>query len=442
MAQTIKLKRSATSGAAPGTSDLALGEVAINTYDGKMYIKKSVSGTESIVEVGGVSSGSVSYLEAGMIEYEYTATSGQTVFSGTDDNSATLSYTANSVLVFLNGVLQDDGTDYTATNGTSVVFTSALAANDEVRIVAFTNVTTTGTLQDPTKLDAIATVNNQAAYSLTVNSSAYTPSSQNALIVSINGITQEPGDSFTISGSTITFSPALVTGDVVDYIVDMGRAVTIGEYSGDLAVGGALEVTGDITLSGFPESPYELKGDVDGGIRFEAQAGEALSKGDVVYISGAAGDNTIVSKARANSASTMPAFGLVLASIANGGLGEVVTFGNLYGSGGTPLDTSTFSIGDALYVSATTAGAFTTTPPTGESNLIQNIGKVVRSNSNNGVIKVGGAGRTNATPNLDDGDIFIGNSSNQAVTSSLTTEVTNAGFATVDDATALAIALG
>ena len=57
MAQTIKLKRSATQGAIPATSALSLGEVAINTYDGKMYIKKSVGGTESIVEVGGQGGG-------------------------------------------------------------------------------------------------------------------------------------------------------------------------------------------------------------------------------------------------------------------------------------------------------------------------------------------------------------------------------------------------
>jgi len=55
MAQTIKLKRSAQSGASgiPSTSDLALGEVGINTYHGKMYIKKD-DGTESIVDVGGL----------------------------------------------------------------------------------------------------------------------------------------------------------------------------------------------------------------------------------------------------------------------------------------------------------------------------------------------------------------------------------------------------
>jgi len=54
MAQTIKLKRSSVSGNTPATSDLELGEVAINTYDGKMYIKKN-DGSDSIVEIGGTS---------------------------------------------------------------------------------------------------------------------------------------------------------------------------------------------------------------------------------------------------------------------------------------------------------------------------------------------------------------------------------------------------
>lgn len=40
-------------GAVPTTSQIQLGELAINTYDGKLYLKKNVSGTESIVQVGG-----------------------------------------------------------------------------------------------------------------------------------------------------------------------------------------------------------------------------------------------------------------------------------------------------------------------------------------------------------------------------------------------------
>lgn len=51
MADTITLKRSAVASKVPLTTDLALGEVAINTYDGKMFIKKD-NGTQSIVEIG------------------------------------------------------------------------------------------------------------------------------------------------------------------------------------------------------------------------------------------------------------------------------------------------------------------------------------------------------------------------------------------------------
>ena len=52
-AYTVKLKRSANAGGIPTTSDLALGELAVNTTDGKLFTKKSVNGTESIVTLGG-----------------------------------------------------------------------------------------------------------------------------------------------------------------------------------------------------------------------------------------------------------------------------------------------------------------------------------------------------------------------------------------------------
>lgn len=53
MANTIKLKRSAVAGRIPTTSDLDIGEVAINTYMGKMYIKQRQGVEDTIVEVGG-----------------------------------------------------------------------------------------------------------------------------------------------------------------------------------------------------------------------------------------------------------------------------------------------------------------------------------------------------------------------------------------------------
>ena len=48
----IKLRRSATFGAIPTTSNLDLGELALNTYDGKLYMKTTESSLDSIVQVG------------------------------------------------------------------------------------------------------------------------------------------------------------------------------------------------------------------------------------------------------------------------------------------------------------------------------------------------------------------------------------------------------
>jgi len=79
---------------------------------------------------------------ASLLNYNYTATSGQTTFSGADDNAATLSYTQQNLIVTLNGIVLEDGTDYTASNGTSIVLASGASAGDELNIVAFKSFTT------------------------------------------------------------------------------------------------------------------------------------------------------------------------------------------------------------------------------------------------------------------------------------------------------------
>ena len=76
-----------------------------------------------------------------LILYEYTATSNQTTFSGSDDNSATLSYTVDNLQVVMNGIVLDPS-DFTATNGTSVVLSAGAATGDLVNIYAFKSFTT------------------------------------------------------------------------------------------------------------------------------------------------------------------------------------------------------------------------------------------------------------------------------------------------------------
>ena len=171
------------------------------------------------------------------------------------------------------------------------------------------------------------------------------------------------------------------------------------------ATGVTIDADGNVTLDNWPETDAEFRGDVDGAIRFTAIADENLSFGDVVYISGASGANTLVRKAKSDSLSTMPAFGFAFKTTTSGDPVQVVSVGDIYGSGTKPLNTTVDSdgnpitIGDTLYVSPTTLGGWTNVRPTGATELVQNIGKVTRVNANNGSIKVVGSGRANASPN-------------------------------------------
>jgi len=76
-------------------------------------------------------------------------------------------------------------------------------------------------------LDSITT-SATATYNLTRNSTAYFPASARNLIVSLNGITQAPDTAYSVSGSTITFSSALTSSDVIDYILVLGDVLSIG----------------------------------------------------------------------------------------------------------------------------------------------------------------------------------------------------------------------
>ena len=167
MATVIQFKRSSTQNDVPATSDLALGEVAINTYHGRMYTEKN-DGSAAIVEIGSNpasltindaitfptsdgsanqvlqtnGSGTLSFATlggSGISIFKYTITGNTTAITGNDDDSNSLSYTVGSEQVFLNGVkLVDGGTDYTATNSTTVTLAQNAIAGDVVEVVAVT----------------------------------------------------------------------------------------------------------------------------------------------------------------------------------------------------------------------------------------------------------------------------------------------------------------
>jgi len=96
----IRLKRSAVAGKAPQTTDLELGELAVNTYDGKLYLRRN-DGTDAILEVGPIRSvagktGAVTLAKAdvGLGEVDNTSdaakpvsTATQTALNGKANNS-------------------------------------------------------------------------------------------------------------------------------------------------------------------------------------------------------------------------------------------------------------------------------------------------------------------------------------------------------------------
>jgi ribosomal protein L35AE/L33A len=111
--------------------------------------------------------------------------------------------------------------------------------------------------------------------------------------------------------------------------------------------------------------------------------GATLTKGTVVFISGANGNKPIVSKALAVSdALSSRTFGLLQSNILNNGVGFCVVIGDLSG-----LDTSAFTDGAQLYLSGTVAGTYTETKTLAPTHLVY-IGKVTRSHPTQGQIEV------------------------------------------------------
>src|SRR5210317_1202463 len=136
-----------------------------------------------------------------------------------------------------------------------------------------------------------------------------------------------------------------------------------------------------------------------------AKAEEVIGKGDAVYATGTVGNNMFsIRKARSDSSATMPALGVAYQDLIENGEGLIVTFGRADG-----INTDNFQTGETVYVSNVTAGALSNVKPYGATDLIQNIGLVVKGHPSTGIVSVTGVGRSNDIPNApivaDEGDI-------------------------------------
>jgi len=284
----------------------------------------------------------------------------------------------------------------------------------------------------------------------------------------IDGVYQEK-DTYSVSGSTITFTTAPISGHSIEVIsisaINTGPTIIYQDnFTGngsatDFTLANAID--NEVKTLIFLNGVYQFKNtySVDSttlsfdaapanGVDIEVisiasatqadslQAGSvivpvknthnaSISKGTPVYISGNVGNSARlqIAPADASNSAKMPAAGLLLTTLAVNAEGYAITGGYLRNITTNTIDGTSTTSNDTVYVKA--GGGLTMTKPTG-SNLIQNIAKIARSSSgNSGSLLVSSILRTNDIPNIANDHFWLGNSSSVATATSFPTEVGN-----------------
>ena len=225
-----------------------------------------VQARQSSVGSGGLdSAAALTLLEdrsvRGIYAYYYTADSGDTTFSGADSDGNTLSYTTGSIAVYLNGVLLRS-TDYTATNGTSVVLDEALLADDEVTIIK--------------SIAGGSVVTNNFVYTADSGDTIFSGADDKGITLQYavgnvqvyrNGILLVDSDDYTASnGTSITLTNDANASDNISIVsftgsadgVDSATAVTIVESTVDSAYVQARQTDQDFAYSSLTGAPTVL----------------------------------------------------------------------------------------------------------------------------------------------------------------------------------------
>jgi len=238
MATIIKLKRGTTT---PTTSDLANGEVGIDTSAKKFYINDN--GT--IKEIAGGTSGDSSSPLAGDVR-GYTgdgSTTAYTVTSGAD---------VENVLVFLNGVYQRPTTDYTV-SGTTLTFTTAPVNGEAITIKEL--VEGANAINDSGVVRAYTGDGSTTQYNITSGKGA------EEFLVFLNGVFQRPTNEYTVSSGTLTFSTAPVSGEVIT-IKELaeGNGNSILTIADDTSTNTTLNSSDTLTIAGGSNVTTSLSG--------------------------------------------------------------------------------------------------------------------------------------------------------------------------------------
>lgn len=226
MANTIKIKRSSVSGKVPTIGDLQLGELALNTYDGKLYSKKDGGSGDSIFRIGGFVDSLLTFDNSGSgdasgtsfdgavsrtISFNSIGAASSTHSHGNISNSGAIGITANlPIITTTNGVL---------TTGTFGTTSNTFCQGNDSRLS-----------------DTRNTTNN-----VTFNSNGAGGTS---------GLTFNGSSAVTVSYNTLGAQPTLVSGTNIKTI---NGSSLLG--SGDLTISGGgggaeIPITDDTTSEG------------------------------------------------------------------------------------------------------------------------------------------------------------------------------------------------
>lgn len=363
----IKFKRSAVSGKVPTISDIDLGELAINTFDGKLFIKKD-DGTPSIVDItagGGGGSGTVTSVSGAGTVSGLTLT-GTVTTSGSLTLGGTLALTSSDITTGLGF------TPYNASNPagyTSNVGTvTSVSGTGTVNGLTLTGIVTSsgsltlgGTLSGidlTTQITGILPIANGGTNASTASgartSLGAAASGANADITSMSGIT---------GGIS---SPDFVQFDTAATVTPATGRLYFNDGEGGLSY--VLKGGNVVQEVGQSQQVLVYNG-----------TGATLNKGQVVYTNGAQGQRPTVALALATSdATSARTLGIVAESIANGAEGWVSTLGIIEN-----IDTSAFTTGAQLYLSGTTAGGLTQTKPSAPIHMVY-VARCIKSHASSG----------------------------------------------------------
>lgn len=188
---------------------------AMQVYDGANWIAASAAGVSSLNL------------------YEYTATAGQTTFTGADDNNNSISFIQGNEIVVLNGIILDPS-DYNSTSGTSIVLGVGAAVGDLLNVYAFKSFTVADTVAASTGGTFGGDVAVTGNITVTGTVDGRDVAADGALAASA---LQPTGD-----GSQLTGLPAGYTDtDVATYLAGVGNVVVGGTVDGvDIAARDAI----------------------------------------------------------------------------------------------------------------------------------------------------------------------------------------------------------